>query len=131
MQQWYRACVFEQEEANLVMQAEAQAHALVMGGGSCIPERSWVMFDVRPPPICLSILQAEVHDVVVVGGASRMPGLRGHLEKLFPVHYQAQLHMTDAVVDAVGVCSSLVNVMLQVNALIFCTTIWQRHSSAV
>lgn len=30
-----------------------------------------------------------------------MPGLRAHLEEMFPAHFQAKLHMTDAVVDAV------------------------------
>lgn len=42
--------------------------------------------------------------MVVVGGASRMPGLRAHLEKLFPTHNQTQLHMTDATLNAVRQC---------------------------
>lgn len=51
------------------------------------------------------MLQADVHDVVVVGGASRMPGLRAHLEKMFPAHYQTQLHMTDEKLNAVRLTS--------------------------
>jgi hypothetical protein len=47
-------------------------------------------------------LQADVHDVVVVGGASRMTGLRDRLELMFPAHFQTSLHMTDATINAVS-----------------------------
>ena len=42
-----------------------------------------------------------MQDVVVVGGASRMPGLRAHLEKMFPRDSLTRLHMTDAALNAV------------------------------
>ena len=51
-------------------------------------------------------LQSDVHDVVVVGGASRMTGLRGKLEAMFPAHYQTSLHMTDATINAVSLLLS-------------------------
>jgi hypothetical protein len=48
-----------------------------------------------------------VHDVVVVGGASRMTGLRDRLEAMFPAHFQTSLHMTDATINAVSLSLSL------------------------
>lgn len=42
-----------------------------------------------------------MHDVVVVGGASRMPVVRAKLEELLPPHYQTALHMTDETINAV------------------------------
>lgn len=45
------------------------------------------------------IKQADVDDLVVVGGASRIPWLRRSLRTHFPS--PTQMHMTDAVVNAV------------------------------
>ena len=43
-------------------------------------------------------------DLVVVGGASRMPWLRSNLRKLFPA--STAMHMTDEAINAVNICAS-------------------------
>ena len=44
-------------------------------------------------------MQQDVDDLVVVGGASRMPWLRKALRKSFP--QRTAMHMTDAAINAV------------------------------
>jgi 1,6-anhydro-N-acetylmuramate kinase len=51
----------------------------------------------------IAVVQQDVDDLVVVGGASRMPWLRKALRAYFPRH--TAMHMTDAAINAVRLIS--------------------------
>lgn len=75
---------------------------LHIGKGLCNGLWSYSILSASSTRKIHETLQADVHDVVVVGGASRMTGLRDRLELMFPAHFQTSLHMTDATINAVS-----------------------------